>query len=113
MTKDDKIKELLQVLDLPKEEQLNYLWANEILLFEKGTRRLISLADLAFRLRGEVNKITNWWDACQLVYEYVAKVKFGKNEGWKSETGIWFQDFAKPIHWIIATLIAQELSKGE
>ena len=80
----------------------------DILINDSFPSRSVILADLAFRLRDEVNKITNWWDACQCVYEYVAKEEFDKDRGWKSETGIWFQDFAKPIHWIVAALIAPQ-----
>ena len=105
-------QDLLAVLDMSEDEQRKWVHFTLYDYYRGYTDSpLIQtehiLADLAFRLRSEVIKITDWWDACQLVYEYVAKEEFDKDKGWKSETGIWFQDFAKPIHWIIAALIAK------
>lgn len=96
----DKIKELLAVLDLPEEEQLKGLkpfiprgdWAAVYWNYH------FSLADLAFRLRDEADR-TNFHNGIYEVQKYL------KKEDWA--TAYWGEIFAKPIHWIIAALIAK------
>lgn len=67
----------------------------------------ISLADLAFRLRDEVKGsegMNAWVKATKKVFEHI-NPKANSNY---YLTASYFVDNAKPIHWIIAALIAKE-----
>ena len=95
-----KIAELLAVLDMTKFEQKDWVRHNSMPYLWRG-----SLADLAFRLRDEVAngklKIANgdtsaWYVGLQMV------------EGYLGESSAWLMHRSKPIHWIIAALIAKE-----
>lgn len=105
----NKIEELLAVLDLPEDEQINWLYEKE-LVFKKAEkvytfkgkaswRCCPSLADLAFRLRDEVNKV-EFHHCIAIVAKHL------------SPTVMHYAEYAlctmKPIHWIIAALIAKE-----
>ena len=101
-------QELLAVLDMSEDEQFKWLMYNDIVTNEyvKCSRHLI-LADLAFRLRNEA-KYEAWTDALATVSGYVQdKIA----QAWNSEKEDldvfdWKYN-AKPIHWIIAALIAK------
>lgn len=87
-----KIEELRAVLDMPENEQIDYL-------FLYGRNLDESLADLAFRLRDEV--VVNqgdvaWHKAVVIVCEYMG------------QGTAWFKNYGQPIYWIIAALIAKE-----
>jgi len=126
MTKTEK---LLAVLDLPNKPQDEmaemYNWTpvdvwicqniltggDETIAYQKG---YLSRADLAFRLRDEIVKAdlaneTDCW--CEASYEVFLYVIGEENE--KDEVGLdtWFSMYAKPIHWIIAALIAKQKEK--
>jgi len=123
---NDKIKELLAVLDLPEIKldenraihQPQYEWLYEHRHdFEAyldvphpdctfgGDKTKMFLADLAFRLRDEViEQDLNWDDALVLVWEQLGR-------SMKYQT--FCKYYTKPIHWIITALIAKELSKRD
>lgn len=65
-----------------------------------------SLADLAFRLRDEVENID---DMLSAIYKVQRRLKKNNKEskliGYAE--AVWFAFYAKPIHWIIAALIAK------
>ncbi len=93
-------EELLKVLDMSEEDQ----W---VFCAQHCKKPIESLADLAFRLRDEVlNKVNGILatHALQVVYFYVS----GIPSGWTDKMVLeWFSFSAKPIHWIIAALIAK------
>jgi hypothetical protein len=94
MSKEERLK----VLDMNEDEQVDWLWDRNILKPNE------SLADLAFRLRDEaVKKDWMYWEiACCQVWQATPH-KYNYNPGR-------FGSRAKPIHWIIAALIAKEKS---
>ena len=110
MTKD----KLLAVLDMSEDEQ--YYWCAEYFkdIFAG------SLACLAFRLRDEV-KGSEGHEAVNIGQRVVSDYVFNlpgnrptyeqsvKNARFEEDYKSWYADQAKPIHWIIAALIA----KGE
>lgn len=98
--------ELLAVLDMSEEEQKQWLHDN----FLNREYYYPSLADLAFRLRDEAVLLDNFPWACAEVYNYAHNYKLGPNEVPAPTTlmWIWFANQARPIHWIIAALIAKE-----
>ena len=111
----DRTKELLSVLGMSETEQRKWAWNTaqleicQILKITEIEFNRLSLADLVFRLRDEAIKLPNylWAKATKLVYEYTNPA---------SATNFYlaasyFADKAQPIHWIIAALIAKELSK--
>ena len=94
-----KKEELLKVLDMSEDEQDSWVRVN--------TRPYLvreSLADLAFQLRDEVScresSSVSWRQAKYAVCFNETKYTSIYNK--------WFVDEAKPIHWIIAALIAKE-----
>jgi len=132
----DKIKELLSVLDLPKDEQFHALYRRG-LIDEADYKAVIStisltkerpsakemneaveqrdkligtvFADLAFRRRDEVSLK----DMAAGVYKVAQKLKSSDVQLSTEHITTWFGYTAQPIHWIIAALIAKELTKGE
>lgn len=101
-------------------KQIEWLCANNIIRHKKRPETFIgdaasnelkeSLADLAFRLRDEAE--TNYLpEATCLVHEYV---DVGVNKMYSHNFNgarSWFCFLARPIHWIIAALIAKQLAK--
>lgn len=129
MTKDEKIAEVLAVLDLPEEEQRQWLYNYFVKKYYKTSdwpewygycdvlahvpsRRRAILADLAFKMRDEVKHLfirrNLWWAGLERVYLYIEKIDFDGFEFRK-----WFIEDAQPIHWILATIIARILSEGQ
>ena len=119
----DKLQ-ILKVLDMNEKKQRHWLIRKHFWL---GGTNKESLADLVFRLRDEVKDLPNfvWSKAWHLV---VAKVMYNYNwtdEEWERNFEEWTgssdavpgtpdrEIFAlydsKPIHWIIAALIAKEI----
>ncbi len=122
---NDKIKELLSVLDMTEDEQWIFLCNRGCLSAPSGllgfTERWdlwrwkayfrenledkfqSTLADLAFRLRDEVgeNMISGIQELHIKLSPGIPRKVFDK----------WWRFNSKPIHWIIATLIAKELAK--
>lgn len=110
--------DLLKILELTEDEQWLFLIKNKVvdgaILQCKGGGELPvpapeSFDDLAFRLRDEVLSKVNGItadQACQKVYfNYIGEVP----SGWTQKDIIeWFAFIAKPIHWIIAALIAKK-----
>ena len=94
------MNDLLKVLDMSKDEQGEYLFQKDIWKLEIQKE---SLADLAFRLRDEA-VAKNHADFHNAIYNIMVKVE-GDN---KWATAFWGECLAKPIHWIIAALIAKE-----
>ena len=85
-------------------------------VYSKCLRRQV-LADLAFRLRDEVAKVKDlsdifnptkltiaYFDAFMDICDYY-KYPWSENEG---DVYTWIMYCAKPIHWIIAALIAKD-----
>lgn len=110
MTKPKEIDELLKVLDMSEADQWNWLVKNNIGGLAVG--EVAHLADLAFRLRDEIEKSsgTLWWSgAISKVYIYVT----ANNQTGHKGIMIWFAIKAQPIHWIIAALIAERLAEGK
>ena len=108
-----KIKELLAVLDLPEREQFHKL--DDLGIIDENHREMIflfgqnsGLADLAFRLRDEVRSNGHFYAGII----YVRRKMTGK-EICDCEHCLCFAAIYefKPIHWIIAALIAKELAK--
>lgn len=66
-----------------------------------------SLADLAFRLRDEVDEI-RFKDGLYQIKKHL-KIETQRLTAWQID--YWGMLYAKPIHWIIAALIAQRLAK--
>lgn len=100
-------------------KQIEWLCANNIMRHKKCPETFIgdaasnkpteSLADLAFRLRDEVVDDEScswdcWKKALKAVYQK-AKSKEVLDYLWD-----WWVDLSQPIHWIVASLIAKELS---
>ena len=124
-------EELLKVLDMSEDEQYNWLWkrattfgfdlkwidftvplSNPAYACSVKKDTIMHLADLAFRLRDEViaeddkSDIDCYW--CEASYEVYLYVIGEKNEmDTKEGLDTWFSMRAKPIHWIIASLIAK------
>lgn len=96
-----KIDKLLAVLDMLTSEQYKWCIANtDLYPYE-------SLADLAFWLRDEV--LSSKYGTLHWVsgmFDVYMKMTGSKLLNWK-----WGYIEAKPIHWIIAALIAKELEK--
>lgn len=105
-------KKLLKVLDLSEEEQMQWLLDNSItdgsLAVSQVSSKIvgrwinIELADLAFRLRDEAvgKDWVGWQIGSARVWNVTHKSDYNPGK---------FGNRAKPIHWIIAALIA----KGE
>lgn len=125
-----KIDELLAVLDLPEEEQSVWLFDRFATSFMKKMQEVgdrlkweenewrstkqdamsNQVADLAFRLRDEIGEGRMFDDLnCEeAVYKYRVKENY-RPEMFTS----WWICHSKPIHWIIAALIAKELAKEQ
>jgi len=101
---DEKIKELLAVLNMPEDVVENYL-------LETGQMDSVeSLADLAFRLRDEVKSLEHYpqFQARLKVYNYVRRNVPQRCDINHIDEHWWAME-AKPIYWIIAALIAKSL----
>lgn len=122
----EKIQELLAVLDAkdPEKKLQGWAWRNDRALWrdlDGGGHREISNADLAFRLRDEVS--LELWERAAWVVETWFYFPDNQNDTkwilWQAERGChdpemtasFLQQKGKPIHFIIAALIAKELSK--
>ncbi len=99
------VNELLKVLDMPKDSPEQYGW----LLSTIREHKACCPADLAFRLRDELVRLTPysdryaWNNVLEKVYQHVKK---NREEG--TDKAGWGLDWSQPIHWIIAALIAKE-----
>lgn len=100
--------QLLAVLDMSEDEQWEWCVKN---VKEKTIGE--SLADLAFRLRDETKNLIHRsgdWGNLNALYEAQKEVytKVTGEVAFVGElSGFWMCE-AKPIHWIIAALIAKE-----
>ena len=106
---------LLKVLDISEDEQqMIWLIKKEVMVGAvlqcKGGSELPcpseSLADLAFRLRDEARKCSDeaLAEAWAMIYHYDCPDKRNTD----GDVYIWWIWNAKPIHWIIAALIAKD-----
>ena len=98
-------QDLLKVLDMSEEKQDKWTYISGIRKHHPtDENRIESLVDLAFRLRDEVFKeygvLGGFHDGIYKVQEYLGE------DAWA--TAFWGECIAKPIHWIIAALIAKE-----
>ena len=99
------MNDLLKILDMSEDEQINWLMDKDYMpnyyVGMRGRKHDDSLADLAFRLRDEAkgHSWNGWLDATKEVWKTIHKY-WTYEQFWMSQ--------AKPIHWIIAALIAKE-----
>jgi hypothetical protein len=113
-------EQLLKVLDLPEEEQ--QVWVSKNVLTDPDERQMfykggISLAGLAFRMRDEVVDDSGQFNKAQFkVFLYLHEDKswlqgrpFGDQQAY---CNIFWREKAKPIHWIVAVLIAKNEKGG-
>lgn len=114
MTKD----QLLAVLDMTEDEQLQWLIDNKItdgsLAVSQVTGKIvphwirIELADLAFRLRDDADKIKYGQAIVVVQNELVRLGKLSIYHQKEIATNEYKWIFeSKPIHWVIASLIAK------
>jgi hypothetical protein len=108
MTDKDK---LLAVLDMSEDEQKNWCFRNTHT--ENGIIKVqwYFLSDLAFRLRDEVDD-TRMHNAMYKIQQYMSKKDSSIAQPEDYATAFWGLYHAKPIHWVIASLIAKEMSNG-
>ncbi len=94
-------QELLKVLDLPEWEQRKWFWIHTITdsIYSKK-----DLANLAFRLRDEAEEF-ELICGIEKVFQYCCSPE---EYDFAEDAYKWFATEAKPIHWIIAALIAKE-----
>ena len=98
--------QLLKILDMCENKQWKWLiknifkisWDGKYTHFYYQNEEILSLADLAFRLRDE--------DKYNFVFGLVEVWQHLKNEMGTPSPGEMIRD-SKPIHWIIAALIAK------
>ncbi len=115
-----KTEELLKVLDMPEDEQFNWVKENAGMkgyITKGGINRISteSLADLAFRLTPEGGK--EWMDAKILVWEHrnpeekqVFEYRFRK----RNDANDWFMsNEATAMDRVIAALIAKPKEKAD
>ena len=115
-----EVNALLEILGMPKDQQRRCLEVDGILKTaedEKGAAYLTeSLAETAFRMRDEVIKAgCDWLQAVCEVIEYCEGIRYCKECHQKRVTKNYFNwnDQAQPIHWIVATLIAEVRKEEE
>ena len=101
--------QLLKVLDMDEDEQL--LWVCSEVLKDpfdpKAGSRVVHVAELAFKLRDKVKGSEGadaWVKASQVVFAHIHP-EYSNNV---YSVAAYFADKAKPIHWIIAALIAKD-----
>jgi hypothetical protein len=115
------MSELLKVLDMKDWEQ--HQWLENYCWFHRKESKILadyhrecksgccetSLNDLAFWLRDECEcECPDEWERAKLeVYTY-----FTGGKCCAACCDRWFVNVAQPIHWIIAALIAMEMSNG-
>ena len=104
----DRTKKLLAVLDIPEKEQRKWLLLN--VFHERMPRE--SNADLAFRLRDETDPVLFWNGMVQVMNKVATTGQIYTDIGVVSNEGWWWQH-SKPIHWVIAALIAEEISSPQ
>jgi len=118
-TKDDRIQKVLEILNLPAEEQLTWVALNnniiQIDVWEwDGVNNIVIpieinwriLADLAFRMRDEAcSRDSIYWE--KAVYKVYQK-SFTREY---DNVFLWMTEFAQPIHWICASIIAEILNE--
>ncbi len=104
----DKTRELLAVLGMDSDHQFwtiqKYLSSRDAELYDTQE---ISLADLAFKLRDEAymcKKSRPKLRKCMRIVTEKAYPLFDDKSLWET----WWIAKARPIHWIIAALIAKE-----
>lgn len=129
--------DLLKVLDMSEEEQVEFFYikgyrqlvdtfpvgglrikcndSNEIISVKHSQSKLRfdkrALADLAFRLRDEViveQGTMAWFNALFDLNEYVGGSKKYTTPSMPFDEDRWLCYYGKPIHWIIAALIAKD-----
>lgn len=112
-----EIDKLLAVLDMPEEEQIEFLKDELPDLRGDIINGGISLADLAFRLRDEAMPYCcggGWLDIIRRITVYMEKYVVCDKCQQSKATKSWNWDIqAQPIHWIIASLIAKALQGKE
>lgn len=107
-----KKDELLKVLDMPEAERWEWLVKNNIGGLAVG--EVAHEADLAFRLRDEFKSVLQHAD-WEIGRFHVFAHCNNKTYSWTEErcelVDSWFMEWSKPIHWIIAALIAKGKGK--
>ena len=87
---------LLKVLDMSEDSPEQYGW----LLSTIREHKACCPADLAFRLRDEAG--VRFYTAMRIIYDVIT------NDSNPDGFSIWWMLNTKPIHWIIAALIAKD-----
>ena len=102
-----EIEQLLKVLKLDEADQDR--WCEEHISAYRNTDK--SLADLAFQMRDEIIKgnLTYWQRAMDIVFLEVSEDFWKEEHEYTRWTAVlyWFSHVAKPIHFVIAVLIAE------
>jgi len=139
---NQKIEELLAILDLPEDEQAIFLknhftklyfnsdewpyWYGVCHILHSGTpsEQRDILAIIAFQLRDELHNpigAMSWDIACWEVWKYekkrqdsnILERKHLSRETLERYCHQWTSFWAEPIHWIIIALIAKLLAKED
>ena len=108
MTKE----QLLKVLDMSEDEQWEQCYRH---IPEFGQHEY-SLADLAFRLRDKYLSIdyerATWMVCCYVKKMQCIYINCGEEQLHAVVKDGWWIYHSKPIHWIIAALIAREINNA-
>lgn len=124
MTKDKKIKDLLKVLDMPEDEQWEWVIAGEkVIKYFPDDDIFIGdpqkyLADLAFRLRDEAisEDSDSWARACWYVQQWINlhEIKTWNIPSFDGLNNAEHEILTKDaIVWIVAASIMKELANGK
>lgn len=104
----------LDLLDMSEEEQVKWLHAEGILksLGQVGYLSVndrFLLAELAFRLRDEATSNLMYWDSAKIeVWQY-----YCEHEHRDIQLELFWVDWSRPIHWIVAAIKAKQLAEKE
>ena len=128
MSNKEEINKLLSILDGSEENQTMYLAATGIINFAKGDKGeaylIEPLIKTAFRLRNELHYVIGamaWDKACWEVWKHVM-IQQDSNVFERKHLSLdvrekycysWMSFWAKPIHWIIAALMAKEMARED
>lgn len=111
----NEIDKLLEVLDVDEVSQKIWLAAQNIIKNSEGEKGEVvldeSLADLAFRLREEIDIDMFWVGMIQVMNKAATKKQIYPDVGLVETNADWWWKYAQPVHWIISSLIAKQLSK--
>lgn len=104
--------DVLELLDMTEEEQEK--WVRNAGIIDVFPR-VESLADLAFRMRDEIEFKQQhcWTKAIRIIHDECVGIHPDVEKTSWMAIYRWFFNYAQPIHWIVAALKAKELAKGK